>query len=544
MRARWSITASCLALLSGCIEVAAGVPNRRQRRGGASVETLPTYAWAPFDIAGSQLYISASPVAHLWKENDTTTPALTRVSAAADTVGRVDDPVAGHVIRAATDATRPTWQTSPRRIVFDNSNDRMTLHNALTAFTACHATGVCSILMKVQVKSDGATEQIVDFGNNGSAGNKGWRADRTSGNKWQVVVSNGTTNVFNCTTTFSVQAADGVVTLAFRANNASGASISKNDGTPESCARSNAPVSGDTTNTPTIGGNTGGTQFGNIDLVDLLITNTVVSDADLTLYHNYSVDSAPSTYVRQVALSSAGTPCYNFLHRWHDFTNAATLWQDTARSTPVASNNDPIRMADDRRDTADILNREIAASADANRPLWQSNGTGALYDGSNDSLILDSSDAFQGGAKTLIFIFRQDETGETSSRIASGSDYVSVSTPDYSGNPGGLAYTVIHPSSDVGSSCTLGTETGFNFILHSRDGGDWDSYCRGNGATDDGTATSNAAFTISNFGGTVLAGHEAEGAYAEIRTYNFQLSTDQYTCEINSAIAKHSGLGL
>jgi len=65
---------------------------------------------------------------------------------------------------------------------------------------------------------------------------------------------------------------------------------------------------------------------------------------------------------------------------WLDVSNVAYLWQNTARSTAVASTNDPIGGVTDRS-----VNGNHAFQGNATeRSLW--NGSGAVFDGVNDAL--------------------------------------------------------------------------------------------------------------------------------------------------------------
>ncbi len=69
---------------------------------------------------------------------------------------------------------------------------------------------------------------------------------------------------------------------------------------------------------------------------------------------------------------------------WYDPSDASTLWQDSARTTPVTAHGDPVGCIDDKSGNG---KHAIQATAAA-RPLYQADATGKylLFDGVDDRL--------------------------------------------------------------------------------------------------------------------------------------------------------------
>lgn len=100
---------------------------------------------------------------------------------------------------------------------------------------------------------------------------------------------------------------------------------------------------------------------------------------------------------------------------WLDFTDATTLFQDTLAATPVAANNDPIGRVNDKSSNANNFTQGTAGQ----RPLWQSDGNGATFDGSNDVLV-GGTTGLTIDTKTVIIAWTP-VAFQSSTRVAFGS---------------------------------------------------------------------------------------------------------------------------
>lgn len=105
------------------------------------------------------------------------------------------------------------------------------------------------------------------------------------------------------------------------------------------------------------------------------------------------------------------------LWSWHDVSTLNTLYQDAARTTPVAANSDPIGNIGDRSGNSRHLAQTGAAGT---RPTYQTNIqnglAAALYDGGD---FLDTSATLDSVPMTIIGVFRTSSTVGTNRGIAS-----------------------------------------------------------------------------------------------------------------------------
>lgn len=135
---------------------------------------------------------------------------------------------------------------------------------------------------------------------------------------------------------------------------------------------------------------------------------------------------------------------------WHDADDISTLWQDSARTTQVASNNDPVGAWDDKSGNANHLLQATVGY----RPLYKTNTLNSkptiLGDGVDDFL----TDTFTLTQPAHCFvIFRQETWTESDVILDGGSDLTMLlsqfpSTPDV---------TVYAGASLSSSDATIGT---------------------------------------------------------------------------------------
>lgn len=95
------------------------------------------------------------------------------------------------------------------------------------------------------------------------------------------------------------------------------------------------------------------------------------------------------------------------LYAWWDFSDLTTLFQDSALTTPVASNNDPIGGVADKSGNT----RTQVQGTAGNRPLWKDTQFGAgaaLFDKVNDSLTY-TAEAI-GANKEIFILFHPTRT--------------------------------------------------------------------------------------------------------------------------------------
>lgn len=518
-----------------------------------AAEVLPTYDFTPDQIAGSRFYLTTGVLDHMHVATDLTTDvALVHVASAGDAVGRIATPVNGHVLQAGSSGTRCVYRAGPH-FECDGADDRLAVNNSAGAFNFIHQTLVFSILMRVGVFTDGAAETILD-NNNATGANAGINVTRNAAGTLNIFATGGGLTLYNCNTVETILNADDVVPVVIRSNNVSGLTYQIDGGTVRSCARTNAPSgTANAGGNLTFGARFGGTSPGNVEIRDVLITNTVVSDPDVALWAAFVPGTDdPATYVRQSGLGeAAGEPWFTtFLHRHYDFTNGTAIWEDAARTAPANVLNDPIRVADhvDDPDAAQGLNREARAATDAERPLF-TEATGALFDGdttpaNGDDLLFDAIDVMGAGDRTWCVVARHDNVGNPSdfSHIANaGSGYWSLSGDTYVGNPGGDAYNILH-FTVTPDELFLGNQTGFNIMCWRRTGATQAGRARGAGVVNNATGTSSDPWNLSGLSDDDVL--PMDGEIVEFLSWQAVLTDDQVDVVINGLVAKHATLGL
>jgi hypothetical protein len=155
----------------------------------------------------------------------------------------------------------------------------------------------------------------------------------------------------------------------------------------------------------------------------------------------------------------------------HDFSDLTTQFTDTAKTTPVASDNDPIRVIESLWGSHDWV-----APSDAVRPLHKANILGGLgvgiWNGTDTELDFDASVPGDNDITIIIIAQNSDNTSVHGSQIlqniANSVNYLSLTGADY----GAGAYAAMHTSTTqaVGTPAPTNNPTGFNIIEIIREG--------------------------------------------------------------------------
>lgn len=453
----------------------------------AITRTRPALAntWTPEAIPHVELWLHTHALPHLWVE-DYGTQALTHPAVDGDLVRVITEPVHAHEIGGATTSgtVLSSGSGASSYIRFTRADsDWMTIKDTgTTALAFIHQKAVFSILMHLGVGSDGTAQTILDNAV-ATTSNSGFQVVRTSGNKLQVQVmrSSAGTSTFNCTTTASLVAADGIVPITIVAGgnsaNTGQLRIKIGSNAEETCAQSNAPASSTSPGQVLwIGRASGGGQACDCLIQDLAIVDGVVNSDDLAAWRAWNPARTSSSLVRFVG-PNAGW--FNFLSRDYDYTLTDNLYTDTAGTTHVVAAGDAIALVRSGSSPDGHLGRSGSQSTAANRPLWRGT-TGAEWDGSNDELTITQT--ADHGASTWLLVGTNDDTTNGTHFFGSGGRILVTGT-SYSGNSpaqapshaDGHCYATTHPGtggtclSDL-LSCSPGAA---NALEVHRDGASW-----------------------------------------------------------------------
>ena len=481
--------------------IAGGTYNGTSYAALASAKTTPsrnTDGWTPMQIDQLDLRITTESTAHLWQDPIAAAngQGLTLADDNGESVGAIDDlSPSAHAIVASASGTSPTLQSGG--LSFDGG-DVYTIANSATAFDYLHQTANFSIVGYVGFSSDGTAMQILE--NNGSSSaNRGIGVFRTSANRLGVQIVYGSSGnlVFNCTSTFTMTAADGVRFLAIVAGNSAGLTM-RWGSTTETCARTNAPTgTGAANSIMYVGRRASGLNALTGTIRELSIVRRAISSEELALWAAYSPARSSTSLVRWVG---ADAGFYSGLSHWYDFTDRRYLYTDTAGTTAVTAAAQTIALARNKIDPSGKLGRDASQSTAAARPAWVSGGLtgqGAEWDGVDDTLTIASATQ-PTGAATWVIVAGNRDASVGSHVVAGAASRILLTAPGYDGFD---AYTTAHPSLGNAGSRTLPnqgiTATDANLITVRRQGSAW-SVCAGSTCDDDDVNT--ASFSISRIG--------------------------------------------
>ena len=112
-----------------------------------------------------------------------------------------------------------------------------------------------------------------------------------------------------------------------------------------------------------------------------------------------------------------------YLGDWWDANNIATLYQDSAKTTPVTADNDPVGA------WVGLVNGVTIVQATAGaKPLYKSSNKTVLCDGVDDSLMTAAAQSWSGYPFSIAALFDQSVTGAGGGNGAIG---LSASPTDY-----------------------------------------------------------------------------------------------------------------
>ncbi len=442
-------------------------------------------AWDPTQIANLVLWVPSFNTSALWKEDNAAVARLTHATIDTDAVGQVDDPSpSAHRLYADSTATGPVLGSSGSRLSYltfaSASSQRITVENSLSALNFIHQGGAVSICVWVLCATDSTDMVIMDSG--AWAGLAGFYLYRTSGNKVSVAVSKGGSNMVNFTSAASLTISSGwtPITVTWTGASSTGTLRVGAAGSDENVTVGTAGT-GNANSNLCIGARTAHSTPWNGSLSDVVISNSVMSGTDLTGFRAYN----PARDGVTLAAASAATATLtasqlNFLHSWYDFSDASTLWQDTALSTAVSANSDPIRTAVNKSSTL-ALTRNAVASGTTVRPLYKTaiqNGRAcALWDGVDDDMVFESTWP-QGGAWTAFAVCKMTNSAVAAHLLVSGSNnYWAVSGSAY--GPPSTSVVIVHTGDGYSIFSPLVNADDWNILEFVRSGPFIRIWCNG-----------------------------------------------------------------
>ncbi len=485
-------------------------------------------------LSSALLWLPTACTAHQWTEAADSV-AATHPSVNGNPVGQLDDPSSGaHTIRSTSAARRPTLAVGGGRGAGLRFGPAATtclrVDNSLSAFNIIHTTRTFTIALWVKAVSDGVSGLLLD-NSNGTSANAGFYLSRTSANKILFLITKASAGnaVLVYTSTATITVADGWVPITIVCSAGSGTlQVGAAAAEPFTCNA--GAVAGTNAWSNLVIGNDASAQGSAFNgwISDLGIWNIALDSTALAAYRSYN----PTLSSVSLASGSGATvDSLNFLQTWWDASDTAYLWQDTARTTPVAANSDPVGVLANK--TGQLLNRDATQATAGLRPLWKTNIAGG-----NPALLFNGTDSELGfatwntaGAQTLFFVVKNLDNTYGSHFIIGAADNAPhwvVTGLNYSGNDSpGEPYVVLHMVAATTPSGAfecgkLGNPSGFNVIEVVRNGATWMTYMDGILiATYAGEGAAYNTFTrLGPPGGGVGANWWLDGYVCEYAKYN------------------------
>ena len=211
----------------------------------------------------------------------------------------------------------------------------------------------------------------------------------------------------------------------------------------------------------------------------------------------------------------------------HDFSDLSTLFQDAAKTTAVASDDDPIRVAVDPWNGHDLI-----AAADAARPLSKAAIIGGLSVGlwSGGDKLLKMASKIPGTSDFTLFLIVQnnDNASGKGSQPLINSDathnYLAITGTDYAGGD----YAAMHTTSvEAVVTGDLQNSAGFNVIEVSRSGSIYKIMQNGKTVLVSDLLSRTGDVQFDQFGGENTAGWWFDGYLAEWFVYTRCLTTSE-----------------
>lgn len=116
------------------------------------------------------------------------------------------------------------------------------------------------------------------------------------------------------------------------------------------------------------------------------LTNHVTYDVELRALNSVGAGAASDVKAVTPAASWSPLDLGAKVKAWWDHADISTLWQDTAATTPVSADTDPVARVDDKSGNG----KHKVQATSGNRPAYRTNTGKArlVYDGTNDTMVV------------------------------------------------------------------------------------------------------------------------------------------------------------
>lgn len=526
MIARWVANALTFAALAlGLLTGDAQAKTRRRPAfvgsGGASYTTPAVLDGTSFP--GVRFWFAPWYAEHSWQEYDASaTPAVTQVTADAQSFGYYQDPVFGRIVLTPSAARRGVSGTLNGQAYYEcsatGSNDQLTLPDSEDMFRSFHTDRLGTIAMLIDPVTADGTSFYFGENNNSTGTMRGFHVLRNVGNTMTFAITNATTTICTVTTVATIVAGNAsLVPVVLRAD---GTNVTIDiNGTVATAACTGAGSAGSSGQTFRFCGRSTGNA--SMRLGEVVIADQHWSDAQVdawTAQAGGARTTEPIAYTR-----SAENGRWPFLRLWYDFRDVDTLWEDAGATDQVEAAADEIHVVRDVRDLTNYL-RVQATSVGATHPTYVSATEGIDFaDRISDELLWSSHITPYAGARTIYSLNDCDDTVNGCRMLyASASSYFVRTAEDYVGNtdPSGCGYKLGHLTTGTAGTvagCSTVPENGRVCFVWRREGSTHRIGSVG-GTYED--ATNATAFHPVSIGNSSSADWIMDGTYQGLREYS------------------------
>lgn len=430
------------------------------------------------------LYLDPNILQSQWSEgNDTGLAPITHPIYEGDAVGTITDLSKGaHLVNTPTTRRQTLTFNSGRNALWAfESSKYFNVLNSLNSFECIYSGRSATIAVPVKKRVDG-TDQVI-FGSIGADDDSmvGFLLRLTSANKVKLVIGKGSsgTPVASFTSTATVTVADGLVWIIFTLDGTSGNFYKYINGayTNETFSLVAGAAAGTAANyILRIGMVPNSTNFwgytGYLGTCLIHPQPLPVNDLNTIAAWNPAVSQADVV----ATLDDNGTPAsYSHLYAHFEGDDPNYLWQDTGYSTPADTDEDRIRIIENR--TGRHFKRDLLAASDALRAYFYENlfnGQPAL--GFEAANALDMAD-FNFPDFDIFVVGQNDSTDSVVSsgapRVLSGNQYFGFAGVNYHENSethGGEPFSYFHTASQSPPQPHLINPTGINIYRITKHG--------------------------------------------------------------------------
>lgn len=343
---------------------------------------LPSYPFAPSDMAGAILWLPTHSTSSMWVDTDATGAVVTR-PVAGDLVGFVQEPIGAFKIATSTAGQRPTLNTDGTRgsyLTFGTSR-QLIIDNSKGAFRNFHVgrVGYVCCWVRFAGPNDGVNRNTILDAIAMTGANVGINLRRETNNTIAFQIGTGTT-ILTLTSTATVNASGdtgwhSIVVKVAAGSNAS--SITIDNGTPVTGTIGTAAAAGtDSTSNLQIGLRTSGTLPMLGDLAHLVIGATALDAGDLADWLAFDPSISGSSLERFTVAGNSLSPDQVLgLDRWYDTSDVTTMYTDNPPTVSVAADTDRIKYLTNKKAVAagNSWKRDASTTTDAKRPTYRTN---------------------------------------------------------------------------------------------------------------------------------------------------------------------------